>query len=85
MTLEQSDGTRIAIVLLSQDQAENAWKIGGPDRSHLLFTKAQTFADEQHVFLQQNDDSRFRFQIIPPLPQKPSASAPLTEESIHFN
>ena len=81
MTLAGSDGSRINVVLLSQEQAENAWKIGSNDHGHLLFTKAQTFADEQHVFLQQNDDSSFALQIIPPLPQKPNASSPLSEQA----
>jgi beta-galactosidase len=81
MTIAGLDGTRIDIVLLSQEQAENAWKIGSPDHSHLLFTRAQIFADEQHVFLQQNDDSNFEFQIAPSLPQTPNASSPLSQEA----
>ena len=56
-------------------------KIGSPDPESLAVHEAQTFADEQHIFLQQNDNSRFQFQITPPLPQKPSASVPVNEET----
>ena len=79
MVLEQPDSTRISIVLLSQEQAENAWKIGEPDQTRLLLSSAQTFADERHVFLEQDGDNRFMFQITPPLPEKLHGSNPLNE------
>jgi hypothetical protein len=79
ITLQQADGIRTNIVLLSQKQAENAWKIGTLDRQHILFTTAQIYADEQHVFLDQDGDNHFQFQVRPPTHEKLSGSVQLDE------
>jgi len=77
ITLEQPDGSRTNIVLLSQQQAEDAWRMTMPNQQCLLFTSAQIYADEQHIFLDQEGDNQFSFQVSPP------ANETLTG-SVHF-
>ncbi len=79
ITIEQSDGARTNVVLLSQQQAEDAWKMGIPDQQRLLFTSAQIYADQKHIFLNQDGDNQFSFQVSPPTDEKLSGSAHFEE------
>ncbi|HEX4284580.1 MAG TPA: hypothetical protein VHZ28_05775, partial [Terracidiphilus sp.] len=81
ITLKQMNGVRTHIVLLSQRQAESAWKIRTPDGPRLLFTNAQIYADGRHIFLDQDGDNHFQFQVSPPSHEKLSGGVQLIEQS----
>ncbi len=55
-------GKKINVVLLSQEDAENTWKVGDPPES-LLITKADFYADGNIVHLL-SQDPHFNFQML---------------------
>lgn len=67
ITLRTKHGGEVRIVLLSQDQAESAWKATIDGSAHLVFTQQQFFADEAHLYLQSLGSSRFDLQVLPGL------------------
>ena len=80
--LVSSQGKTIHIVLLTAQEAEDAWKvrIGGSDR--LLISRHDFFADPDanpaRIWLRSRTTPRFEFAITPPLAAPPLASLPLT-------
>jgi hypothetical protein len=81
ITLDKSDGGRTKIVLLSQEFAEDAWKIGMPDQQHLLVTSSQIYSDDRHIFLNQDGENQFSFQVTPPPREKLGGSVHLNAKS----
>ncbi len=86
-------GELLRIVVLSEQQAEDAWKvrIGGED--HLLITAQDFFADgatqPECICLQSRSTADFAFTITPPLIAPLKSSLPLTsmastEQSVSF-
>lgn len=77
-----TDGHQIRFAVLTQQQAEDAWKvrIGGADR--LLITSADFSADpgatQGHLWLRSRDQSQISFTLTPPPAEPLSASLPLT-------
>jgi len=77
------DGKTLHCVVLTAEEAEDAWKarIGGND--HLLITAQDFFADpdsrSQRIWLQSTGTPDFAFSVTPPLAAAPLASLPLTE------
>lgn len=65
------------IVLLTQQQAESAWRVRIDGSERMLFTNQQFFADEAHVYLQSDDDPHLSFSVVPPPRQKMTADHPL--------
>ena len=78
--IEVSDhgGQKMRIVLLSQEQAEDTWKLGG-DTGHLLITRAQFYSYGQVVTLQNEGKPEFKFVITPPTAKPVADSAPIAE------
>lgn len=74
VTATDGEGQTTRIVLLSQKQAEDAWNL---DNEHLLFTKAQFFADGGTVTLERDGNPEFTFSVAPALHVAPSGTAPL--------
>jgi len=69
-------GYTTSIVLLSREQAENAWKLKeGSER--LLITPDQFFSNRSHVILQSDGDPEFHFTVVPALSTPPSAEVSL--------
>jgi beta-galactosidase len=81
ITLEQPDGVDTNIVLLNQEQAEIAWKMGTLDREHLILTDAQMYADEQHIILNQDGNNQFSFQVTPRAHEKLNGGVHLIERA----
>ncbi len=81
--LVSAAGKSVRIVLLSGEEAEDAWKvkIGGADR--LLITAQDFFADSDaapaRIWLQSRGTSQFSFAITPPPATALASSLPLTE------
>lgn len=76
-TADAKNGTRVRVVVLSQEQAENAWKatVDGADR--LVFTEQQFYADAEHLYFQSLGSAKFNFQIVPEVKKTLRGSAPL--------
>jgi hypothetical protein len=79
IVVQTLDGRKIRVVLLTRNEAENAWKtkLAGQDRA--LFTAEQFFEDEKHIYLQSNGDPHFAFTIFPQMSTGLSGSAPIEE------
>jgi hypothetical protein len=59
------EGTRTKIVLLSQEQAERFWKISADGKQGAVVTASDFYADASIVTLQSVGDPNFTFQITP--------------------
>jgi hypothetical protein len=81
ITLEQPEGATTNIVLLSQEQAEDAWKMQTSDQQGLLLTSAQIYTDKHHIFLEQDGDNHFSFQVSPPTQARLSGSSHFNEQA----
>lgn len=80
ITLTSRDGTTARILLLSDKQAEQAWKVRDESRERLLLTRQQVIADKSdEVRLQVLGMPRFEFQILPAPRRAPLASLALTK------
>lgn len=81
-----SDGGKIRLVVLTQQEAEDAWKVRLGGGEHLLLTKQDFFADPdstpQRIWLRSREGSRFAFTITPPVSTWPEASLPLAEAEV---
>lgn len=81
--LVSNDGKAIRLVVLTSQQAENAWKIriGGTD--HLLISGQDFFADPDtqpsRIWLRSRATPEFQFSVMPPLALPPHASLPVTQ------
>ncbi|HEU5402932.1 MAG TPA: hypothetical protein VFU86_16345, partial [Terriglobales bacterium] len=75
-TSKNSDGKITRIVLLSEEQAENAWKLSA-NWPHLLLSSAQFYSNGEDVTLLHNGNPHFKFTVIPALASAPSSAVPL--------
>jgi beta-galactosidase len=77
ISIQPSSGKSIHILLLSQDQAENLWKIEMNGKHYLVLSGADVFFDEATLYLRSRDNSKLAFSILPALSKEPKANAPL--------
>ena len=82
INLRTRAGTSVRIVLLSEDQAGNSWKISLHGREHMLMTPADVFVDGETVHLRAREPSAFSFSVFPDVEEKPACSAPLRKTGI---
>ena len=82
ITAKDSDGKTTQIVLLSQEQAENAWMVSA-DLSHLLLTSAEFYENGKDVTLLRDGNPHFQFTVIPALANAPSSVVPLARSTEH--
>jgi hypothetical protein len=81
--LVSSEGQSVRIVVLTAQEAEDAWKvrIGGAD--HLLISAQEFFADADNapgrIWLRSRGTPGFAFSITPPVASEPKASLALTQ------
>jgi len=85
------DGKKTRLVVLTQQEAENAWKarlggdnpIGADRNLHLLITPQDFFADFEarpsRIWLRSRGTPHFEFAITPPPVALPQATLPLTK------
>lgn len=71
-------GITTRFVLLSPQQAENAWKLN-TESQHLMLTNAQFFANGDNITLQRDGNPEFDFTVSPPVAIAPRATAPVRE------
>lgn len=81
LTVESRDRRLVRIVILSEEEAENAWtaQVGGERR--IVSTPADFFTDGTKVSLRSRRPGDLRFGIFPGLEAAPSATAPLRRAS----
>jgi hypothetical protein len=79
------DGRKVRLVVLSTEEAENAWKVRIQGADHLLVTAQDFFADpasaRQNIWLRSIGNPRFNFSITPPLAAPLASTLPLTVQS----
>jgi beta-galactosidase len=73
--IRQKNGRTIRILLLTQQQAEDAWKVRLAGEDHLLLTNADLFADASHITLRSLGTPRFHFSLLPALKSPHALSA----------
>lgn len=80
-----NQGQRLRIVVLTAEEAEDAWKVSIGGASHLLITGQDFFADPDtasgRIWLRSRGTREFAFTISPPLAVPPQASLPLTQSA----
>ena len=72
-------GRTIRIVLLSREQAEDAWKIQIHGRTYMLMTLADVFGDADAIHLRSRDAGSFSFSIFPRPGKEFTATASLPQ------
>lgn len=80
--LVSKSGNRLRIVVLTTQQAEDAWKVRIDGEEHLLITKQDFFADDtsrpERIWLRSRSNPEFSFTITPPLTSPIEATLPIT-------
>jgi beta-galactosidase len=77
ITATQEHGGTTRIALLTEEQAENLWKLKTGNVDRLLLTPDQFYANKTRATLQRDGDPNFRFTVIPPLVKPPTAQIQL--------
>jgi beta-galactosidase len=77
ISIQPSSGKPIHILLLSEEQAENLWKIQLNGKQYLLLSEADVFFDESNLYLRSRDHAALSFSIFPALTAEPKANTPL--------
>jgi len=80
-----ADGSKLHILLLSEEDARNAWKFHAEGVDHLLITAADVAIHGSRIALRQRENNNFDLRILPALTHKPESSLPLIDEhnSLH--
>jgi hypothetical protein len=83
INLVSSAGEKLRIVVLTAQEAEDAWKISLGGACHLLISGQDFLADPDsmpsRIWLRSRGTPEFTFAITPPLAAPPQASLPLTQ------
>jgi beta-galactosidase len=77
ISIEQASGKPIRILLLSEPQAENLWKIQLHGTEYLILSRADVFYDDATLNLRSRDNSALAFAILPGLSAAPHADVPM--------
>jgi beta-galactosidase len=75
--IQPSSGKPIHILLLSQEQAENLWKIKLNGKPYLILSAADIFCDDATLYIRSRNISALAFSILPALAAEPRADAAL--------
>jgi len=81
-------GKSVRIVVLTQHEAESAWKVKIDGRDHLLLTSADFLSDSTSgspIWLRSRGSAHFEFAITPPVDTLLKASLPLTRTAADLN
>jgi len=76
-------GKPLRLVVLTQQEAENAWKarLGDSNGEHLLIAAQDFFADvesrPEHIWLRSRGGPKFAFSVTPPVTETPRANLPV--------
>ena len=81
LTVQPKAGKKIHLILLSRQDAQDAWKLPAAGKEHLLLSAADVFFDDWKLCLRSRNAENLRFSIFPRLDDKISASAALRRSS----
>lgn len=83
------DGASVRFVVLTAEEAEDAWRVRLGGEEHLLLTSQDFFADQDgpqsQIGLRSTGDPHFRFTVIPPPSSPLTGSVALRQLSISPN
>ena len=81
-----SDGESLRLVVLTAEEAENAWKVRIAGSDHLLITAQDFLTDPDsrplHIWLRSLANPRFEFSIAPPATAPLQANVPLNPKNV---
>lgn len=77
ITLRGRDGRMVLVLVLTQAQAEQAWRMPGPDGQRLVLTPDWLYFDDGEARLTSLGDPRFRLEVYPAPTHAPTAELPL--------
>jgi hypothetical protein len=81
--LTTDQGAHLRLVVLSREQAENAWMVRNGGSERLLISSQEFFwnpeANPQHIYLRERGARKFAFTLMPPPATAPQASLPLKQ------
>ncbi len=63
--LQPHSGSEVKVVLLSEEEAESAWRVNIGGSYHLLFTHSSFYSGKSHIYLQSVGDPEFNFRFHP--------------------
>ncbi len=66
--LHSQSGSEVKLVLLSEKEAESAWRVKIGGSVHLLFTQSAFYSDRSHFYLQSVGSPEFKFRLYPEVP-----------------
>ncbi len=75
--IQSATGQLVRVILLSQTQARNSWKILLGGREHLIITPADLFADGDRIYLRSRNTHDFSLSIIPKTSERLTSSLPM--------
>ncbi len=70
LVLKTKNGRFVRVILLSQAQAYNSWKINIDGTDHLFITGADLFYNKNQVDFRSRDPNAFSFSVFPPFNEK---------------
>ena len=77
ISIQATSGKTIHILLLTQEQAENLWKIQMNGKHYLILSGADVFFDDATLYLRSRNNSALTFSILGALTAEPRANSPL--------
>ncbi len=77
ITIKTNSGRSVLIVLLSEKEAENTWKLRLNGREHVLLTPADVFAAGDRIHLRSRDTRSFEISMYPRVHGPVAADVPL--------
>jgi beta-galactosidase len=77
IALKRKDQADVLITVLSQQDAENAWKIKAGDGEHLLISSQSFYGDGNQLTLESFASPKFSFRFLPAIAGPVTASLPL--------
>ncbi|HXR32334.1 MAG TPA: beta-galactosidase [Verrucomicrobiae bacterium] len=76
---KDANGKTFRLILLSETDAENAWKVQFDDKQYLLLTGHEFYASAQQIFLRSDGVPDFHFRLLPAPDGKVVSNHPLQE------
>ena len=64
ISIQATSGKTIHILLLTQEQAENLWKIQLNGKHYLILSGADVFFDDATLYLRSRNNSALTFSIL---------------------
>lgn len=78
LRLTSQEGKTIHIVVLTNEQARNLWKVSLAGQERVVLTPAGIFSDSDRLSLRSRGDPRIWFGVFPPVARAPSSEVPLS-------